>query len=77
LDCTLCFILAFAWRWGLPGVSALIVALALIAFGFVHEAIEIIGHAHAYELGDAVVDAIGSIVGVLLARLPTNRPGPK
>src|SRR5574340_1247162 len=63
-------ILAFAWRCGLPRVSAFIVVLAVIAFGFAHEAIEVVGHAHAYELGDAVVDAIGAIAGVLLGYLP-------
>jgi hypothetical protein len=65
-------IFAFAWRCGLPRVSAFIVALAVIAFGFAHEAIEIVGHAHGYELGDAVVDALGAIVGVLLAHLATS-----
>jgi hypothetical protein len=60
-------ILAFTWRCGLPRVSALAVALAVVAFGFAHEAIEIFGHSHAYEWADAVVDGIGSISGVLIA----------
>ena len=70
-------ILAFAWRCGLPRVPAFIVSLAVIAFGFAHEAIEVVGHAPAYELGDAVVDAIGAIAGVLLGYLPTGLLGPK
>ena len=65
-------ILAFAWRCGLPGVSAWVIALATIAFGFAHEAIEIVGHAHDYEWADAVVDGIGAIVGVLFAYLPVR-----
>ncbi|HXM84113.1 MAG TPA: hypothetical protein VN929_19645 [Burkholderiales bacterium] len=70
-------ILAFAWTFGLPSVSPFIVAPVVIAFGIVHEAIEIVGHAHTYELGDAFVDGVGAIIGVLLARLPTSRPSLK
>ena len=70
-------ILAFAWRCGLPRIPAFIVMLAVIAFGFAHEAIEVVGHAHAYELGDAVVDAIGAIAGILPGYLPTGLFGPK
>jgi VanZ family protein len=70
-------ILAFAWRCALPRVSALIIALAVIAFGAVHEAIEIIGHDHAYELEDAIVDAIGTLIGLVVAHLPARRLDPR
>lgn len=66
-------ILGFSWRCSLTRVSALNVTLSVITFGFIHEAIEIWGHAHAYELGDAVLDGIGAIIGVLLASLVTGR----
>lgn len=61
--------LAFAWALGMPRVPTLIVALAVIAFGFAHEAIEIVGHAHGYELHDAIVDGVGAAGGALLACL--------
>ena len=60
-------ILAFTWRFGLPRFSAIAVALAVVAFGLAHEAIEILGHSHAYEWADVVVDSIGSISGVVIA----------
>jgi VanZ family protein len=65
--------LAFLWRCGLARVPVLAIGLGVVAFGFAHEAIEIIGHAHDYELADAAVDAIGAIIGVLLAHLPARR----
>ena len=70
-------IFAFAWRYGLHRISTLVVALAVIAFGFIHEAIEMVGHTHNYELGDAVIDSIGTISGVLLATLAARRLDPK
>jgi hypothetical protein len=65
-------ILAAAWRCALPRVPAFIVTLAVIGFGFVQEAIEMVGHAHAFELRDAVVDSVGVIVGILIASLVTG-----
>ena len=65
--------LAFLWRCGLARVSVLAIGLGVIVFGFAHEAIEIIGHSHDYELADAAVDAIGAIAGVLLAHFPARR----
>jgi len=61
--------LAFAWTLAVPRVPTLVVALAVIAFGFAHEAIEILGHAHRYELHDAIVDGIGAVGGALVAHL--------
>jgi len=61
--------LALAWRGALPRAPAWGVALGVIAFGFAQEAIEVVGHAHGYELGDALVDALGAVVGIALARL--------
>jgi len=61
--------LAFAWALGVPRAPTLLVALAVIAFGFAHEAIEILGHAHGYELADAIVDGIGAACGALLAHI--------
>jgi hypothetical protein len=62
-------LLAFAWALGVPGAPTLIVALAVVAFGFAHEAIEIVGHAHGYEWADAIVDGIGAACGAVIAHL--------
>ena len=59
--------LAFAWTLAVPRTPTLLVALAVVAFGFAHEAIEIVGHAHGYELADAIVDGIGAVCGALIA----------
>lgn len=42
-------ILAFAWRRGAPRGPAWVMLVAVIAFGFVQEAIEVPGHGHPYE----------------------------
>lgn len=68
-------ILAFAWTRGLPKVPAPAMMLATVAFGIGHEAVEIVGHGHAFEIADAGYDAAGAITGVILARIP--RPGTK
>jgi hypothetical protein len=60
-------VLAILWRRALPHAPALWIAAAVIAFGFAQEAIEIAGHAHGFELADALVDAAGTVVGVAAA----------
>jgi hypothetical protein len=60
--------LGAAWTRGLPQISSLIVTPAIVAFASVHEAIEIVGHLHGYEMGDVAADAIGAMAGVWLAR---------
>lgn len=67
-------LLAFAWALGVPRAPTLLVALAVIAFGFAHEAIEIVGHAHGYEWADAIVDGLGAACGALAAQLIKARP---
>jgi peptidoglycan/LPS O-acetylase OafA/YrhL len=62
-------VLAFAWRWALPRVPASMVALGVIGFAFLHEAIEIFGHAHPYEMEDVAIDASGALTGLILAQL--------
>ncbi|MCC6609124.1 MAG: hypothetical protein IT515_05540 [Burkholderiales bacterium] len=66
-------VLAFAWRYALPKAPAWAVLAAVVAFGFAHEAIEIAGHAHGFELADALVDAAGALAGVALAGLARAR----
>jgi hypothetical protein len=61
-------VFAAAWTWGLPRTPSFIVTLAVCAFASVHEAIEIVGHSHGYEMRDVLVDVVGAISGVWLAR---------
>lgn len=65
--------LAFLWRRGMPRAPAQLVAAALVAFGFAQEAIEILGHAHGFELADALVDAVGTGFGILLAAATSKK----
>src|SRR6185369_16753973 len=58
-------VFTFTWMLGLPRVSVLWIVLVVIAFGFLHEAIEIIGHHHRFELRDALSDAVGTIIGAI------------
>ena len=60
--------LALAWRWALPRVPTTMVALGVIGFAFFHEAIEIFGHGHPYEMEDALIDASGALIGLILAQ---------
>jgi VanZ family protein len=61
-------VFAYAWARGLPNVHAVAVALVAVSLGFAHEAYEIVGHGHAYEIADACYDAAGAFAGVFLAR---------
>jgi len=61
--------LAYLWRRAVPRAPALGVAAAVIAFGFAQEALEIAGHAHAFELADALLDAAGAAAGVAAAHV--------
>ena len=61
--------LALAWRWSLPRVPVSMVALGVIGFAFLHEAIEIFGHGHPYEMADVAIDASGALVGLILAQV--------
>ena len=60
--------LATVWTLSLPRIGAFYLAAALIAFGFLHEGIEILGHHHSFELYDALTDAAGVILGIGFAR---------
>lgn len=60
-------ILAVAWRGALEHMPTWVVALVVIGFGFLQEGIEVFGHAHRFELDDALIDALGAIMGVVFA----------
>ncbi len=61
--------LALTWRWALPRVPAWMVALGVVGFAFFHEAIEIFGHGHPYEMEDVLIDASGAVIGLILAQV--------
>jgi hypothetical protein len=64
--------LAFAWRVALARLAWWLVALFVIAFGFMQEGIEVFGHFHPFEVNDALVNALGAIAGVGFAQLGMN-----
>jgi len=65
--------LAITWCFGFPRASVIVLAVPLVAFGFVHEAYEIAGHVHGFELYDALTDAAGAIAGIVCARAILSR----
>jgi VanZ family protein len=65
--------LAFLWRRALPRAPLLAIAAAVIAFGFAQEALEIAGHAHGFELADALIDAAGAAAGIAAAQVSFRR----
>ncbi len=60
--------LAITWCLGFPRARIVVLAVPLVTFGFIHEAFEILGHVHGFELYDALADAAGAVAGVLCAR---------
>ncbi|HSQ02646.1 MAG TPA: hypothetical protein VLN59_01345 [Burkholderiales bacterium] len=65
--------LAITWCLGLPRASVAVLAVPLVAFGFVHEAYEVVGHVHGFELYDALTDAAGAVAGIGCARALLRR----
>jgi hypothetical protein len=62
-------VLAVAWSFAYPRAPWVLVMSLVVAFGFVQETIEIVGHGHAFEFLDAIVDAVGTAAGVAASRL--------
>jgi hypothetical protein len=62
-------LLALAWRWSLPRVPISLLALGVIGFAFLQEAIEIFGHHHRFEMEDVAIDASGALIGLILAEV--------
>jgi VanZ family protein len=61
-------VFAAAWALGLPRVPVVAVIACVVLFGFLHEWYEVLGHAHGFELADAIIDGIGAVVGAITAR---------
>jgi VanZ family protein len=45
------------------------IALTIALLAFLHEAIEIFGHGHPYEMEDVAIDASGAVIGLILAQV--------
>jgi len=70
-----------AWSLAYPRVWSLGMLFFVTTFGFILEAIEIVGHGHSFEVYDAIDDSVGAAAGVATSRLLryfagswTNRP---
>lgn len=61
-------LICFAAGLGWPRQSAVLIAAIVAAIGLIHESTEIITHSHGFETADAIVNAIGAIVGVAVQR---------
>src|SRR3981081_1304346 len=68
-------VLALAWRWSLPRVPVSMVALGVIGFAFLHEAIGILGHRHRYESEQLAIAASGAPIGLILAQVAKKTAG--
>jgi VanZ family protein len=60
--------LALAWACALPELPVMFVLVAVAAFAFAQEAIEVVGHGHGFERVDVLVDCAGAIVGAWVGR---------
>jgi len=67
------YLFAMTWVIGLPRVPTIVTAAGAIGFGALHEAYEMLGHAHGFELKDAIVDGAGAMLGAFSARLIFGR----
>lgn len=69
-------LIAFAYGLGWSRHSAILIAVLVATIGVIHEFTEIISHSHVFETADAVVNAIGVVIGVIIQRtlqLATSR----
>ncbi len=62
-------LIAFAFGLGWSQRSTLSIWVFVAAIGAIHEITEIITHSHAFETEDAVVNAIGALIGVAILRV--------
>ena len=70
-------VLGLSWTWAVVRAPVSVIALSVIGFGALQEGIEIYGHAHPFEMGDVIIDALGAVIGVVLGyaakKLPVMR----
>jgi len=61
-------LIAFAFGLGWPKRPVVQIAVFVAAIGIVHETTEIITHSHLFETEDALVNAVGALIGVAIQR---------
>lgn len=61
-------LIAFAYGLGWPKQSAVLIAALVATIGLIHESTEIVTHSHVFETTDAIVNAIGAVIGVIIQR---------
>lgn len=62
-------VIAFSYGLGWHKQPAMLVAGFVAALGAIHEYSEIFTHEHTFEIADALVNAIGAVVGVAVERV--------
>jgi VanZ family protein len=60
--------IAFSFCLGWQQRPAVQIAAFVAAIGAIHEATEIITHSHGFETEDAIVNAIGALIGVAIQK---------
>ncbi len=61
------------WSLGLPMIGMTAIVAGVVTFGFLHEAYEIVGHAHGFEFYDAIVNGFAAGSAAIFARLSTSK----
>ena len=69
-------LIACAFGLGWPLRPAALVAAFVAAIGAIHEGSEIFTHSHVFETADAIVNAIGALIGVAMQRVLQRTVGP-
>ena len=65
-------LIAFTFGLGWPKRPAVQIAAFVMIIGVIHEATEIITHSHVFETEDALVNAIGALIGAAIQRATTR-----
>jgi VanZ family protein len=60
--------IAFSYCHGWPQRPAVQIAAFVAAVGAIHEVTEIITHSHGFETEDAIINAIGALIGVVIQK---------
>jgi glycopeptide antibiotics resistance protein len=61
-------LISFCLGKGWQKLHAVQIVLIVASIGFIHELTEIVTHSHAFETNDAIINALGAVIGVLIYR---------
>jgi VanZ family protein len=59
-------LIAFLFGLGWRSMGAIYIAVIVAATGTLHEVSEIVTHSHAFEFRDAIVNALGALMGIVI-----------